>query len=374
LLVFFLHLAVWEKTFGIARPLLGSFIWYGYAGVDLFFVLSGFLITYTQYANIGQPSAVVGYVFRRAWRIYPTFWAMMLIGVGVFVGMHGHWAFTTDPEAPGYRTLWLTWLTLAPGRIPNLYDPPAWSLSYEMMFYLAFATLIVLPRRVGPWLLAGWGIGVGLAAWWFGANAFPKNAWLTHLLSPFVWEFLLGCTAAWIIRLRYVGYGGLCTLLGIGWAAVGVLMSADPKSPADVAGNQIWRAGVFGPASALVVYGLVTLEIQGRFTLPTVLRRFGDASYSIYLLHSPACGVVFELTLSWSHTFFTHLVWLWLMMLAGVGGGFVLYGLVERPLLKLVQRRKAKQSEPAPQVINERIPWGQFSLLEAEREGQGVRS
>jgi peptidoglycan/LPS O-acetylase OafA/YrhL len=353
LLVFGIHLAVWEQTFGIGRPLLGGFVWFGYAGVDLFFVLSGFLITFTQFRHLGHPAAAPAYLFRRAWRIYPTFWAVMLLGVGLTLAVSGRWAVVTQPGAPGVRTLWLTWLTLAPSRVPNLYVPPAWSLSFEMMFYLAFAGLVVLPRRVGPRLLGGWAVAVGVAAVAVGGAELSTRVWLWHLLSPFVWEFLLGCGAAWAVRAGATRFGRAAAVLGVGWAAAWVLSWADPKDPAAVAGNMVWRVAAFGPAAALLVYGLVALELRGGWRLPRWLRHTGDASYSIYLWHAPAGGAVYALTLTWPHTFLPHLGWLALQCAVGVGGGFVVYRLIERPLMSVVNRRKAGRETPT--VIVDRV-------------------
>lgn len=356
LMVFFLHLAVWEKSFGIARPLLGSFVWYGYAGVDLFFVLSGFLITHTQFHHLGRPAAVPGYLFRRWWRLYPTFWVVMLLGVGFQLLSHGQLPYYPAPDGPGPRTRWLLWLTLLPCRVPNLYTPPAWSLSYEVMFYLAFAGLFLLPRRLAPWALAAWGVGVSIAAWAIGPVNAAKDVWLAHAVSPFVWEFLLGCGVAWAVRAGFNGYGRLAVFAGVGWGAAWVLTSADPKSPTDVAANLFWRVGAFGPASALVVYGMVATEVQTGRRLPRWLERLGDASYSVYLFHSPVCAAVYTMTLAWwKHTFFPHLLWLAIQILVGVGGGVLLHRLVEGPLLNLFKKRRIERPT-AEKVIDARLP------------------
>jgi exopolysaccharide production protein ExoZ len=70
LLVVWLHVAATESGMhGLRTPLFHAGWWFGAAGVDLFFVLSGFVITYTHWTQRGRPAAVPGYLFRRAWRI-----------------------------------------------------------------------------------------------------------------------------------------------------------------------------------------------------------------------------------------------------------------------------------------------------------------
>ena len=192
LMVFGIHLGIWESHYGISRPLLTPLLWFGYAGVDLFFVLSGFLIAHTQWASVGKPAKLPGYLFRRAWRIYPTFWVMMLLAVVLFEAT-GSAPPPADDDAFGR---WTTWLTLWPPNAPNLYIPVAWTLPYELLFYFAFGVLLLVPRRVAPWLFVGWAAAVGIVAATTGWLNLSGYAVVRHAVNPHVWEFLLGCGIA----------------------------------------------------------------------------------------------------------------------------------------------------------------------------------
>jgi exopolysaccharide production protein ExoZ len=355
LLVLGIHIAAWESSFGIGRPLLKIFIWFGYSGVDLFFVLSGFIITHTQGRLLGQPAAVPRYLFRRAWRIYPTFLLMMLFSIVALLGMTGQWAYPNISDAPGVRTRWISWLTLAPCRAANLYLAPAWSLCFEVLFYLAFSLLMLLPRRVGPWLLAAWAVGIGILAVYGGPTSFTKNPWVEHLGSPFVWEFLIGCMLAWGVDRGWCRFGKTSIAAGLGWGLFWVLLLADPEKPAEVAANVVHRVFVFGIAAALIVYGAVAVERRNNSILPGWLQRCGDASYSIYLWHAPAGAVVYHYTLLWPHTLLPHIGWLLLVFVVCLGGGFALYLLFERPMQNLVRKARMQKPTTPPMVTITRI-------------------
>src|SRR5262249_8597765 len=137
--------------------LLYPFQFFGYAGVDLFFVISGFIITWVHDEKLGRPAALREYAAKRFWRIYPVYWFCWLVTVlvllpGLRIGV---------PE-PGVResavclSLWPQRGTTFTFQTWNYYLPQSWSLVYEVMFYLVFAGFFLLPRRWFPRLLGGW--------------------------------------------------------------------------------------------------------------------------------------------------------------------------------------------------------------------------
>ena len=334
LLVVWFHLWGWESNYGLSTPIFDQVRWFGFAGVDLFFALSGFVIAHTQSHHLGRPRAVPGYLFRRLWRIYPTFWVALVLSA---------WAFSNRLNIPvfrpGWPEEWLHWLLLLPPPPDNRYIGPAWSLTFELLFYLVFALVMLLPRRLGPWLLVAWGLVVlaVLPSWKPGGEPYLGTA-----LSPFVLEFLGGCLVNVLIRRGVTGYGRTALVLGLIYEAVAIvvtrLLTTDDWMV--VTAHQHIRVAIYGPMAVLVVYGLAAAELRGHAIAPRWLQRVGDASYSIYLIHSPLGWLAVMYGCLMPHNRTPHLGWLLMTFGACVAAGFALHFAVERPLLRVTRSRK----------------------------------
>lgn len=345
LLVLGVHAGGWESDFGVSREFLRPFRWFGFAGVDLFFVISGFIIAHTQAGSFGNIRAIPGYLFRRFWRVYPLFWITMLIAVPA-IGA----ALSPTPFPD-----WFAWLTLTPSEFPNYYIAPAWTLTYEVTFYAAFGLLLALPRRWAPWALVAW--GVAIVAVLSQQSEVPYYAATVGdtLFSPLILEFLLGCAVAAAVRHFPPCGGRFAVLAGIAWGVCWAVSFSVPGRPYAICTLPLERVWSFGPASALIVYGCIVAERQGTLTLPRWLRATGDASYSIYLWHGPIGMALHFSVLWWPHHTAPHLAWLAFMLSATWGGGMLLHRWVERPLLNLVKRRP---KTPVPVIVEARVSLG----------------
>jgi exopolysaccharide production protein ExoZ len=328
LLVLFCHLAGWERLISIYTPhrLLSPMHYCGFAGVDLFFVLSGFVITWVSVDGLGDRTRLAGYLGRRLWRIYPTYWACWgLAATAGFILVSRPW--------PTDGSVLTRVLLLLPSDELNPVIPQAWTLCYEVAFYLAFAVFFVLPRRAFLPLLALWAVAVVTAL----IVSMTGPTWTPPLLLRFhVMEFLLGCFAAAAVRRGRVAWGRSALAVGIvGFAAGGVatytgLTYAHPAN----------RALIFCGPSALIVYGAAAVEAARGWVLPRWLRAVGDASYSIYLTHLVALEwtsiPVRWLTQNWRG----HLHVLIGMTVCSIAVGFLVHYSVERPLIMLGRRRR----------------------------------
>ncbi len=342
LLVLGIHLGGWESQFGIAREFLRPFLWFGYGGVDLFFVISGFIIAYSQADSFGKPRAIPGYLFRRFWRVYPLFWIMMLIAVPL----------TNFAFFGAMNTYWLSWLTLTPAPDANYYIGPAWTMMYEVIFYAVFGLFLLVPRRMAPLALIAWAILIGVAQLFKNDDSFHAATIGEALVSPLIWEFLLGCGVAYVIRNSTPRWGRCTIFTGLIWVTVGIVAMATPGQPYALCTKLLLRTLIFGPSSALIVYGVIAAERQGTLRLPRWLQATGDASYSIYLWHGPIGLAIHFNILEWPHSTTPHLAWIAFMLLACWGGGMLFHRWVERPLLNWIQR---KPKPPEPVIFQKRV-------------------
>ena len=334
------HLWSCEKQFGVQTPLFREIQWFGFAGVDLFFVLSGFLITSTNRKHLGRPADVPGYLFRRFWRIYPMFWVSMAVAAATILVVFGNGAFTPDVSAR-----WPRWIALAPmsHTESNLFIGQAWTLTYEVMFYLAFAAIMFVPPRLGAVLLCGWAAVIFASL----TGAEPTGPLAIHVLSPFVFEFLGGCAIAALVAHGPLRGGRFALALGLTYVFAAMFLThalMTQSWPDEMAGTRT-RVLVFGPPAVLFVYGMVALEARRSRLAPRWLMRVGDASYSLYLLHSTVLGVGMYVGYKVPHSRLPHLLWLAGTFVACLAVGLLAYRYIEKPLLNLAKRTKAK---PAP--------------------------
>lgn len=285
LLVVFMHTAAIQKEDLAADreaelSLLTGFWDQGYAGVDLFFVISGFIMVYvTQHTARGIGSSA-RFLFARASRIYPLWWVFLALTMFYFYITYGQVSqpnYGTDPDVILSRVLNSVFLTPQEA-LPILLI--GWTLVHEMMFYVLFAVALLLPRQWGVWLLLLWAVLIGILFVPMGAPAFATN-YAELIFSPLSLEFIMGALAAgYVLR---GGNAGAKTAAAVGVAAlcVTLVIGIDVETP-----SLVWKRVLFyGLPFAAILYGAVALERAGRLKTPPWLSRLGDWSYSLYLSH-----------------------------------------------------------------------------------------
>jgi exopolysaccharide production protein ExoZ len=285
-----------------------TFLWLdrGAFGVDLFFVISGFIMTYISWGQFGASGASRDFLYRRLTRIVPLYWLITTVVV-----VMGHY--------PAWRVIgsyFFFWTGEQP--VVNV----GWTLDYEMLFYAIFAVGLTMPRVLGLCAIAlalivvhlfggdfyGGGrteqftMGMGLAALYWAGVRIPMTAQALLLVSGLVWLALLPAgTSDWLT------YGAIATAM--------------------------MAAAVLGP-----------VLVENKTTRGIVL--LGDASYALYLIHLPIVrGVATALrdgaTVNLAALAIPYIA---IAVCCSIGVAIVLHLYVERPMLALFRRLLLRQA------------------------------
>jgi exopolysaccharide production protein ExoZ len=228
------------------------------SGVDIFFVISGFIIATTAAA---QPNPL-DFAFRRALRLFPLYWLVLL---AAFVS--SSWIALAPGERPA-----LDLGTIFAWTYPNWYLAPAWSLAFELHFYVAVAVVLAIkPDRLFEILFAGFGLVI--LALVFGLE-------LGIYFHPLVLEFGAGVVIAYLHRSGRLHFSRRIPavsagLFVAGWYWIFVRGATDP---------QFARVLTYGLGAGLLIHTVVAVEIEGR-TFSPVLQWLGKISYSLYIVH-----------------------------------------------------------------------------------------
>jgi peptidoglycan/LPS O-acetylase OafA/YrhL len=324
LMVLVAHVKEAEGDYGGAGALLPHWLYMGVVGVDLFFLISGFVMVYVASAAPHGARAAARFLFNRAARIYPLYWAVTLILIALYAGKHFLFA-----EATSFPNPVETFLLLPDSHYPLL--PVGWTLVHEMYFYSIFAAFIFLRRKtplpsLAIWLLA---IIVANALGWTNLNAWSKIAF-----SPLTYEFIAGAFVAILIQRGVRCFATPALLIGVGIIAVETAFFADALYP-DIMGAFTNRAILFGTPFAFILYGAAAIENQTGKIAPRWLRKTGDASYSLYLIHVPVFLVVGKLvSIAFADGITDNFVLISAFLTSALGAGFLLHTTAEKPLLE----------------------------------------
>ena len=238
---------------------------YGAFGVDLFFVISGFIM-----ASVSRGRSAGDFLRDRLWRIYPIWWIAVL-----------PWLLILSPGQGSVASSLSLWPIFADGfHVPVL--TVGWTLSFELLFYLGVTVALCVGVRLPLIVYALCLVGALMTS----------SALLDFVGSPMALEFLAGAIVAKLPRRSVFG-----TFILVGIALL-ILTSPTTGSAraALVAESAIWRAVEWGVPAALIVWGAVSLArlFDSRLFDPFVA--MGDASYSIYLFHSL---IAYGLDIAW---------------------------------------------------------------------------
>ena len=251
---------------------------FGGAGVDIFFVLSGFIITYTSVKNLNTTGKLFFFLRRRFVRIYPAYWIVI---TGFLVLQFFFASFYSSTYNFTFSNLLSTFFLL-PGHA--MVNGVSWTLSYELFFYLLFSLAFLIPSKKLALLLAVlYGLLI-VVLHCLGYSAEQQNSWLMLVTHPMNTEFILGIIAALIIYK-------LPSRISVGLIIAGSLFFLVGAILSDygywLINNSFNRVVFFGIPSFFIITGIATFELSRPVKVHNVLLKLGEASYSLYLLHLP---------------------------------------------------------------------------------------
>ncbi len=257
----------------------------GFGGVDIFFVISGFIMAWTTTGAAGRADAI-SFIKRRGARIYSGYWPFFLLALVLFYVIDAH--RLENVQLLRSALLW-------PTALEHLLIPVSWTLIFEMFFYLLFALLIAGSgaHRTGVirWLalaMLAWSLYSHVARHAYDQGQLETmNVYENYWAFPFLLEFLAGAILAERLRSRSTGSAWPLLVAGIVlWLVGGWLNDAQFGGKLTQGYFVIWRVLVFGGPAVLLVAGLVRLELSGRTFWPRFSVLAGGASYAIYLSHT----------------------------------------------------------------------------------------
>lgn len=297
----------------------------GAAGVDIFFVISGFVMVIASRRILSRPQAALVFMEHRIARIVPLYWLLTtakLALVVLFAGLALRSTLDLDYLLRSY--LFLPLLDHAGHFRPLL--PVGWTLTYEFLFYLLFALALALRADVLRVLVPAFALIVMLAL--LRTASWP--VW-TILFNTIVVEFLFGVLIA---KATLRGFTLPAVLAALMVLSGFLLILAIPQSAENL------RVLTWGLPACAIVAGAVSLETHIAAALPRWLLALGDASYSIYLVHGfvvPAIGVAFVAS-HWN-TAAARAVTVFACLIGASFAGWLLYLVVERPIMTLFRKR-----------------------------------
>lgn len=329
LMVFVAHLAAAEGDYGSAPLLLPFALNLGQVGVDLFFVISGFVMVHVTMDGPRGRRAATRFIYNRGARIFPLYW----VATSGLVALYAGKKFAFGEDTP-LGDLVGSFLLLPTGELPLL--AVGWTLTHELYFYAAFALfLLMAPGRL-PMLLFAWGLLVAAGAALTGADASP---FVRLIFNPLTFEFLAGAAVALLVRRGVTGCAAASLALGGGAVLALAIGFARDLYPAALA-DHMQRVLIFGAPMAAIAYGAVALEAAPRPRIaPRWLRQVGDASYALYLLHVPTFLVVGKaVTTILAPGAATNAVLIAAYAATGLAVAFLAHEFVEKPLLRMTRR------------------------------------
>lgn len=333
---------LWHHSNG-SNPFDHAIFERGYLGVDLFFVLSGFLITHLliKEKRVEGSISLRNFYVRRSLRIFPLYYTYLFASLG--------WMYISSPDKffsiieliPYYLLYWTNW-------IPDHGQPfftHSWSLSVEEQFYLLWPMLfLLLGLRSAKQFVAGVLISSVVGLLFLGANELPE---LVGKLVPYR-TLLIGCLLALLLNneASYKWFSKICSsrqLPLLLLLLVGLIIGGEGP----IVGFE--RLGVHLLMMLFVASAVVNENnsFAGFFRFRP-LQFIGVVSYGIYILHGQLWGIAYKIShaLPLQMLAESRVVFFIALLVLSAAVAYISYRFFENRFLQLKHRFYQKAGSP----------------------------
>lgn len=309
-----------------------------HSGVDIFFVVSGFVMYFLTANSFGAPGVAGQFFWRRLMRIAPLYWIFTGLAVAAMALIPDQ--VNNNQISIGHivaSTLFVPWRGPTGELTPPL--SVGWTLNFEFMFYTLFALALFLRRTYGLLLIGlSFAILIGLGLLFKG----QLGAQLTFWGFPVILEFLFGIALAhlFLANVRF------SLLLRLALCALGIALLV----AGNVAGFDDFQGRWFfwGVPAAMIVAAFVLGRDFEDGPIVRALVLSGDASYALYLSHLftlRGIGIV------WQHIGLANsVVYLLVSVVASLVVAMVVHLYVEKPILAQLRKIKWRRQALRPAI------------------------
>lgn len=330
------HCQTVEQKYSAGDSLLPDFLLLGQSGVDLFFVISGFIMVTVTRGRFARERESLRFLWGRCTRIYPTYWFYYCLTAAVFL-VKPQWVNTSQ----GHQVnLFTSFFLLPDPHLPIVMV--AWSLIHELWFYLVFAMMLQFRERFLLPALFLWGAIIIAFNCFITPHGLSPGALI--VLHPYSLQFVLGALAGVFSYSRYwQHFTPRMALLGISLIVAGGLpfvYAHDILKNADLS-----RALIMGLLYTLLIISCTVLEKKGRVRVPRMMQLLGDISYTVYLSHIlvlNAVGRLWQASGPFPGSVVDNFLTCVIMLAAVIGYGWLGYRCIERPIGQISHRLRAR--------------------------------
>jgi exopolysaccharide production protein ExoZ len=332
MLVCLFHLITVEEKYGGVNTILPHFLEIGMVGVDLFFVISGFVMVLVTQNQFQSTKGVLKFLYHRSSRIYPLYWVYSFMVLIIYLNKPA-WV----NSAQGNQVDIISSFLLLPSHLLPLVMVGC-TLIYEMYFYIIYSIILYFSpqKKLTYWLLL-WALIITIV----NLTNKVSTPWTKVIFSPLTIEFILGCFIAMIYKkhpLKNLSAIILLILISITGLVSGFYWHQ--SSTGHLYPANWYRVIIMGVPSVIIVYCLVSAELKSKLTHKWI-NYIGDISYSTYLSHVLTFNVLGRV---WAYLAKDNLIDNYIMIptiiVVTILVGSISYKFIEQPLLKLSRKVK----------------------------------